>query len=432
MARYILIVLCTLGLIACGGDVPKKKTSSLYRAGEILVKFKTGVVDAQRENLHRVFGATAVRKTGHNRFERVKLPEGISVEEAVKAYNKNPEIEYAEPNYIVRAAVLPDDIKFGEQWGLHNIGQKVNDSVGSIDADIHAQEAWDITHGSSSVIVAVIDSGIDRNHPDISVNLTAGYDFVDNDSDPDDLNGHGTHLAGIIGAVGNNAAGITGVNWAVKIMPLKVLDRDGEGDIAAIIDAIDYAADHKVKIVNMSFSSTEFSDSLYDSMASYPQILFVAAAGNGGDDGFGDNNDFLLTLSTPASYDLHNVLSVAATDQDDALTEFSNYGPVTVDVAAPGSNILGTIPSFIAGVTYTGIYRLVYLSFGFEGINGVSSRNAVMQRVLDFHSITKNDKILLVDDDAINTYETYYKQSLEDSRIPIIPYLFSPCQQRWA
>ena len=237
-------------------------------------------------------------------------------------------------------------------------------SAGKAGADINAPEAWDILQGSS-VIVAVIDSGIDSNHPDIAANLIAGYDFVENDNIPNDLNGHGTHVAGIIGAVGNNATGITGVSWSVKIMPLKVLDQNGEGAYCYIIEAIDYAVQHNARIINMSFSGPDFSQSLYDSIASYPNVLFVAAAGNEI-----TNND--LTPSYPANFDLANIISVAATDQTDNLAYFSNYGLTSVDVAAPGANILSTIPSFITGVTYSGTYRMVYLAFGFESINGAT------------------------------------------------------------
>ena len=173
-------------------------------------------------------------------MKRVKLPQGISVPDAIQAYKAHPDVEYAEPNYIVKASAIPNDARFGEQWGLHNTGQVINGFAGKAGADINAPEAWDILQGSS-VIVAVIDSGIDSSHPDIAANLIAGYDFVENDNIPNDLNGHGTDVTGIIGAVGNNAIGITGVSWPVKIMPLKVLDQNGVGTIADIIEATDYA-----------------------------------------------------------------------------------------------------------------------------------------------------------------------------------------------
>jgi len=412
MRRCIVLVLFILSFVSCGGDVPEKKATSVYKEGEIIVKFKSGNYDIQSYNTHNIMGAKLIKKLGIKGLERVKLPLGISVPDAVQAYKAHPDVEYAEPNYIVRASAVPKDARFGEQWGLHNTGQDINGSAGKAGADINAPEAWDILQGSS-VIVAVIDSGIDSNHPDIAANLIAGYDFVENDNIPNDLNGHGTHVTGIIGAVGNNATGITGVTWSAKIMPLKVLDQNGEGTIADIIEAIDYAAQHNARIINMSFSGQDFSQSLYNSIASYPNIIFVAAAGNGGEDNLGDNNDNPLYSEYPASFDLPNIISVAASDQEDNLTLFSNYGLTSVDVAAPGANILSTIPSFTTGVTYSGTYRLVYFSFGFEGINGANSRNTVMQKVLNFNSITQSDKILLVDDDGGDSYENYYIASLQ-------------------
>ena len=349
--------------------------------------------------------AEAVREIGYEGFERVKLPRSVSVEEAVKVYNANPGVEYAEPNYIVKAAVIPDDTGFDKQWGLHNTGQDVNGIVGTVGADIDAPEAWDVSKGSS-VVVAVIDSGVDYNHPDISGNLTAGYDFIDRDDKPDDLNGHGTHVSGIIGAVGNNAKGIAGVNWNVKIMPLKVLDRNGEGTIADIIEAITFATSNNAKVVNMSFSGPDFSQSLYDSMKRLPGVLFVVAAGNEE-----SNIDSMPTY--PASFGLPNIISVAATDQNDNLAKFSNYGVASVDVAAPGVNILSTIPSFMTGITYSGAYKIVYLSYGFECISGTAAQISVIQRTLNYENISPGDSILLIDDDGGGKYETYYTQALQ-------------------
>jgi subtilisin family serine protease len=405
MRRCIVLVLFVLSFVSCGGDVPQKKASSVYKEGEIIVKFKSGNYDIQSYNTHNIMGAKSIKKIGIEGLERVKLPQGISVPDAIQAYKAHPDVEYAEPNYIVRASAIPNDARFGEQWGLHNTGQVINGSGGKAGADINAPEAWDILQ-VTSVIVAVIDSGIDISHPDIAANLIAGYDFVENDNVPNDLNGHGTHVAGIIGAVGNNATGISGVSWSVKIMALKVLDQNGEGTIADIIEAADYAVQNNARVINMSFSGPDFSQSFYDSIASYPNVLFIVAAGNET-----TNND--VTPSYPANFDLPNIISVAATDQNDNLTDFSNYGTISVDVAAPGKNILSTIPSFTAGVTYSGTYRVVYLGFGFESINGAATRNDLMQKVLQFEGISQADKILLVDDDGGDFYESYYEQALQ-------------------
>ncbi len=429
MFKYLFFLFIILGLISCGdtqqytnsnlGSVSSPETSSgskkditaKYVPGEVLVKFKKGMAASKIHVLHNALGATKIKEIGYIGVQHIKLPHSVSVEEAVKYYKADPDVEYAEPNYIVKATIIPNDTRFHEQWSLQNTGQMVNGIAGTAGADIDISAGWDLIKGSSSVIVAVIDSGVDSNHPDISINLIAGFDFIDNDNDPNDLNGHGTHVAGIIGAVGNNLMGITGINWYVKIMPLKVLDQNGEGTIADILEAIAFAVKNNARIVNMSFNGPDYSQSLYDTISLHPDILFIAAAGNGGEDSIGDNND--ITPEYPASFILPNIISVAAIDQNDNLAVFSNYGPTTVDLAAPGSNILSTIPSFITGITYSGAYKVVYLSFGFEGINDVNSRNTIMQKGLNFNGITQSDKILLVDDDGGDSYENYYKASLQ-------------------
>lgn len=365
---------------------------------------------AQRYSIHSTLSAETSREIGPGGFEKVKLTQRVSVADAVKMYNANPDVEYAEPNYIVKAAVIPDDTGFGKQWGLHNTGQNVNGVTGTLGADIAAPGAWDILKGSS-VAVAVIDSGVDIKHPDLSGNLIAGYDFIDSDNEPEDRNGHGTHVSGIIGAVGNNAKGIAGVNWNVRIMPLKVLDQNGEGTIADVIEAMTFAAAHNAKVVNMSFSGADFSQALYDSIKQLPGILFVVAAGNEGSD---DDS----VPAYPASFDLPNILSVAATDQNDNLATFSDYGAGSVDVAAPGVSILSTIPSFITGITYSGVYKVVYLSYGFECINGTAAQISVMQGILNFEKVSPGDGVLLIDDDGGDTYETYYAQTLQSLGYP--------------
>jgi subtilisin family serine protease len=368
------------------------------------------VSEGQRYSVHNLVGAASVRKTGIDEFDRVKLPPGVSVQEAIRTYQANPDVEYAEPNYIVKTVAIPNDAKFSQQWGLHNTGQTVNGVTGSAGADIDAPDAWNVAQGSASVIVAVIDTGIDNNHPDLSGNVLPGYNFVDGNNHTTDLNGHGTHVSGILGAAGNNSIGVAGINWSVKILPLKVLDQNGEGTEADVMTAVAYAASNNARVVNMSFAFTPESPSdgkpLRSTIASHPNILFVAAAGN-------ENTNDDITPSYPASFDLSNVISVAASDQNDNLAGFSNYGPTSVDVAAPGTNILSTIPSFSTGTTYSGEYNVVYLSYSFGCISDANSRHAVMQSALNFENISSGDKILLVDDDGGDTFETYYTEALQ-------------------
>jgi subtilisin family serine protease len=298
----------------------------------------------------------------------------MTVEEALEIYRSDPDVEYVEPNYLRYATATPDDTFFTNLWGLHNSGQNVNGTAGTADADIDAPEAWDTTTGSSSVVVAVIDSGVDYNHPDLAANIwtnpaefpgngldddgnglvddVQGWDFVDNDNNPIDADDHGTHVAGTIAAVGNNGTGITGVSWSAQIMPLRFLDAFGSGSVAAAIEAIDYAIDKGAKIINASYGSYTFSTAERDAIARARNggILFVAAAGN-------DNwNNDSATKHYPSSYNLANIIAVAATDQSDFRASFSNYGVTSVDVAAPGTSIFSTRPD-----------RQTVWSDGFEG-----------------------------------------------------------------
>ncbi|MBX3413494.1 MAG: S8 family serine peptidase [Pirellulales bacterium] len=276
-----------------------------------------------------------------------------------------PGFRRLEPDFVVGLdATIPNDPSFTSTWGLHNTGQ----SGGVVDADIDAPEAWDIHTGTGSVVVGVVDTGVDYNHPDLAANMWVnpgeipgngidddnngyiddihGWDFLNNDNDPFDDRGHGTHVAGTIAAVGNNNVGVTGVNWNAKIMALKFLGANGKGGTVDAIEAINYAAmmkrDHGINVVvtNHSWGGGGFSSFLRDAMAASAtqNILFVAAAGN-------DSSDTDLIPHYPSSYDLDSVISVAATTRTDALASFSNFGKVTVDLGAPGQAILSTTPN---------------------------------------------------------------------------------------
>ena len=273
----------------------------------------------------------------------------------------NPNVSWFTQNSTVSADALPNDPAFGNLWNLENTGQ----AGGKVDADIDASAAWDVTTGSSKVVVAVIDTGIDYNHPDLAANIwinpgeipgdgidndgngfvddVRGWDFANNDANPMDDNGHGTHVAGTIGAVGNNGIGISGVNWNVSLMPLKFLAANGSGYTSDAIAAINYATmmrqrGENVRVSNNSWAGADNDPWLKSSIqaAGNAGILFVAAAGNSG-----VNIDVKPTY--PASFNLDNVLTVAATDKNDALASFSNFGVNSVDLAAPGVNIYSTM-----------------------------------------------------------------------------------------
>ena len=339
-----------------------------YVAGELLVKYKPRVRAAASEYFRGRWGVSTLKTYQAIGAEHVKLPKGMTVEEALEIYQDDPDVEYAEPNYLRRISLTPDDPDFSKLWGFHNTGQ----TGGLEDADIDAPEAWDTQTGNSSVVVAVLDTGADLDHEDLSDNIwknadedwvvgNPGYNDVDDDgngkiddyygwdfanddnNDPEDDNAqtfHGTHVSGTIGAVGDNGIGVTGVNWSVSIMPLKILGADGAGSVANEIQAINYAINNGATIINASFTGDIYSQAEYDAIKSARDagalgVLFVAAGGNDGT----DNDD---TPVYPASYDLDNIVAVAATDQNDVLAGFSNYGATSVDVTAPGVDIYST------------------------------------------------------------------------------------------
>jgi len=218
-------------------------------------------------------------------------------------------------------------------WGLHNTGQ----TGGTADADIDAPEAWAVTKGSTSVIVGVVDSGVDYNHPDLKANVIGGYNAITGTTNPMDDNGHGTHCAGTIGAVGNNGIGVVGVNWNVKIMPLKFLDEDGYGYTSDAIEAFGWGYSRGVRIFSNSWGGYGTDTALQDAISQYSDALFICAAGNDG-----SNTD--VYPQSPSALPNANIIAVAATDHRDILASFSNYGASTVDVAAPGVSIYSTYP----------------------------------------------------------------------------------------
>ena len=281
---------------------------------------------------------------------------GVTAAQAISALQSDRQIAWFEADSLKQtAAAVPNDPQFSQQWSLDNTGQ----DGGTPGCDIDATQAWNITTGSRSVVVAVIDSGVDYTDPDLAANIWTnpnankdgfsgdvhGYNFVANTGDPMDDNCHGTFVAGEIGAVGNNGAGMTGVDWNVTIMALKTLDANGDGYTSDAIRAVNYATMERtqfgvnVRVINASWSSSQNDPGLDAAIqaAGNAGILFVAAAGNAGSD-----ND--VTPQYPASSGLANVVSVAASDTNDQLASFSNYGANSVNLAAPGVDIYSTFP----------------------------------------------------------------------------------------
>lgn len=338
--------------------------------GEVIVGFKKGVDKNEKDAaLVRV---SATKKVKFDKIDAVLATVPPSdVPAIIKRLESDPRVEYAEPNFVVTAdnhpvgSNSPNDPSFHELWGLHNFGQSVNGVTGTADADIDALEAWSVTKGSASVVVGIIDTGVDFGHPDLGsttwinagedctgcrtdgvdndangyVDDWRGWDFVNNDNNPFDDNGHGTHVAGTIGATGNNSVGVAGVNWTTKIMALKFLGSGGSGSTANAIRAVDYASAMGADLTNNSWGGGGYSQALFDAIAvaDAADSLMIAAAGNDG-----TNND--TSPHYPSSYELPNVISVASTTSSDQRSSFSNYGKLSVDLGAPGSNIYSTYP----------------------------------------------------------------------------------------
>lgn len=335
-----------------------------FAEDKILVKPAEDASQADLKALNRRNGAKIEEEIPGSRTKVIDLPKDLPVEKAVTIYENVPFVEYAEPDFVLEPTKFPNDPFFDRLWGLHNTGQ----TGGDYDVDIDAPQAWNVSVGDPDTTVAVIDSGVNIGHPDLKDNIwinpgeiprngkdddnngyvddTRGWDFINDDPsvyDRQDGERHGTHVAGTIAAVGNNDRGVTGVNWRASIVPLKFLGPEG-GFVSDAVEAIDYAVAEGVDISNNSWGGGFYSQTLKDAIdrADAAGHLFVAAAGNGGSDGMGDDND--QNPFYPASYDSSNIISVAATNKGDYLTRFSNYGDTTVDLGAPGLNILSTLP----------------------------------------------------------------------------------------
>jgi subtilisin family serine protease len=409
LSRKIAIVALALQAFAAGAFAAD------FKAGEVIVKYREGVI-RPRETMNQLYMSAGVRAVRHFKgsmkgFEKVILSDTVKVQDAIAEFEKNPMVEYAQPNYIIRispqemkpteggipcipgfdipgcdpnaklpclfpgipfppgcedggggggggdpgtpptpgnrpelqpapAEVIPPvaDPNLAKAYGLGKIG---------------ADKSWESHKGAKEMVVAVIDTGIDYNHEDLSFNVwrnpnptkgdVVGFDFIHNDGIPYDDQGHGTHCAGTIGAVGGNGIGVSGVNQRVSIMGVKFLSAEGSGTTEGAIQAIDYAVQNGAKVLSNSWGgpSDGNNSALQDSIrrAEAKGVLFIAAAGNDG-----KNNDNASQASYPAAFDNENIIAVAATDDKDGMAYFSNYGKVSTDVGAPGVNVYSLAP----------------------------------------------------------------------------------------
>ncbi|HJQ69657.1 MAG TPA: S8 family peptidase [Blastocatellia bacterium] len=380
MKRFAGVLFFLALLLSFFIPVPRAVTKAdskgrpLYVEGQVIVKTRAeagvGVDALQAAEMLLPARAAAAETISSNEVGDtylLQLEGGVSVEDAIAELSANPSVEYVEPNYLIYPqSTTPNDTYFYEQWGLFN-----NSRPGS---DIGATRVWDITQGSQDVVVAVVDTGADLSHPDLAANAWVNPGEVEGNGVDDDRNGfvddvngwnfrnnnnrlirdteedyHGTHVAGIIGASGNNGAGISGVAWRVKLMSLKFIGNESGSTVDAA-KAINYVIDQKrrgvnVRVINASWGGSRGSTSLQAAITAAGQagILFVTAAGNGGDDGVGDNIDEQPDYPASWSAGSSSIITATALDSDDRLASFSNYGRANVCVGAPGVRVLSTL-----------------------------------------------------------------------------------------
>jgi subtilisin family serine protease len=339
-------------------------------AREVLVRLRPGATPAALSNMRAAAQADELNQVGGAELGLYRVRSQIlDAQSLADELSQLPEVLYAEPNYLLHTTAIPNDTRLGELWGLRNTGQTIQGRAGVAGADIDATTAWDLSTGSASIVVAVVDTGVDYNHPDLRANVWSapsaftvniggqsitcpagshGFNAINNSCDPMDDNNHGTHCSGTIGATGNNNEGVAGVNWTSSIMGAKFLNASGSGSTADAIDAIEFTIQAKqafagtaganVRILSNSWGGDGFSQALLDEInrANTAGMLFVAAAGNNG-------RDIDATPFFPASYVAPNVVAVAATGNQDDRASFSNFGRNSVHLGAPGLNVMSTV-----------------------------------------------------------------------------------------
>ena len=345
--------------------------SAEFRPDQILIQPKKNVSPAALARFHAAQQSQVVKTFANvGRIQVLRVPKNETVAGLIAKYQQSGLVEFAEPDYIVHADATPNDPKYldGTLWGLNNTGQ----NGGTPDADIDAPEAWDVLNSASNVVVAVLDTGIRYTHEDLASNMWVnptdgghGFNAFTGTNDVSDDNGHGTLIAGVVGAIGNNGKGVVGVAWRVQLMACKCLDSSASGSDSTVIACIDYARTNGAQIINASLDSPGSSLAVSNAVAAAHDagIIFVASAGNHNP---GVNVDVSPTY--PACYDIDNIVSVAYTTRTDGLGFLSNYGATNVDLAAPGDQIYSTYyagdssyyPQFsfisVAGTSFSAAY----------------------------------------------------------------------------
>jgi subtilisin family serine protease len=355
--RFAMPLAFVLSLNSFTAGAVSLESQQRYVTGEVLVKFKPSVSAVVREAAVSA-GGGAVQATLERGLTHIKLPAGQSVEATVAAYSSNSNVEYAQPNYIYREMAVPTAPSYGQQWGFKNTGQIVNGSAGTLGKDMNLEPAWNHITDCSSVVVAVVDSGVNYNHEDLIGNmwngtaagyLNHGYNYTNEGAvdDPMDKTGHGTHVAGIIGANSLGVTGVTGVCWKANIMAVRVLDATGAGTTVTISQGINFAVSNGAKVINMSVGGVTTADTTLSTALTSAQnndVVVVVAAGNSG-----LNHSISANADYPCDFTQPNLVCVAALDQNGALATFSDYGLTSVDVGAPGVNIYSSVAGTWSG-----------------------------------------------------------------------------------
>ncbi len=423
-------------------EKPEKKKEHKDRKN-ILVKFKDHAPYKLIKDILKDTGIEVEKYFKGLDIFLLKLPEGFPVEEAIEFLKSFDFVKYAEPDIVFKLSnrKVPDDPYFSKQWGLDNKSDK----------DIDAPEGWSKETGKKDIIIGILDTGVDYKHVDLKENIWTnskecqgikgvdddgngyvddchGWNAVNDNGDPLDDNGHGTHVAGIAAAKGNNGKGIAGVNWNAKILPLKFMGSNGTGKLSDAIECIEYVIDNikkgrNIKVINASWGGYQSSNALRDAIKKLREndVLFVAAAGN--DKNNNDSKPFY-----PASYNLDNIISVAATDKDDNLANFSNYGKNSVDVAAPGVDILSTYPGnkyrYMSGTSMatpfvTGLASLIWSKhegYSYRDVKAVIENNG--DKLSSLSGLIKTESRINVDK---SIKETENNHSIKEPDIRVKP-----------
>ena len=356
--RILLLVMLVAGIMLPGGAATRAQKAEPplqamlagdYVPGRLLVKFKEGVMTRAAADVLAENGATYLTNLYASPVQLVQVPEGKELA-LVDQLNNDPRVEYAEPDYIYWALDTPNDPYYSSNQWAHT--ERMNSAA-----------AWDLSTGSNTVTIAVIDTGIDETHPDLAAKIVAGYDFVDDDANPHDLNGHGTHVAGIAAAITNNGAGVAGMSWGARIMSVRVLDASGSGSSVDIVSGINWASTHGAKVLNLSLGGTSYSTSMQNAVTSATNAgaLVIAAMGNCRTAGGGC--PYANPTAYPAAYS--NVMAVAATNRSDTYAYYSQFGS-HCDIAAPGGamtylhdpgGIYSTLPTYTVDMTGDGFSK---------------------------------------------------------------------------